>query len=160
MMPLADELKEHPILQKLQAFHPQSVVSASRFRGELTLAIPREQIRAVCEFLKQEPEVQFDFLTDLTCVDHYPAEPRFELVYHLLSLTSRERLRLKTRVTSENPRVDSITGLWGGANWFEREIFDLFGIQFTGHPHLRRLLMPDDWQGYPLRKDYPLEGPR
>lgn len=159
-MPLAAELKDHRTVQKLQAFHPRAVASASLFRDELTLEIPREQIRAVCEFLKRDPELQFDFLADLTCVDYYPIEPRFELVYHLLSLTTRERLRLKTRVTSENPRLDSITGLWAGANWLEREIFDLFGVHFTGHPNLRRLLMPDDWEGYPLRKDYPLEGPR
>ncbi len=159
-MPLAAELKDHRILQKLQAFRPQSVASASLLRGELTLEIPREYIRAVCELLKQDPELQFDSLVDLTCIDRYPVEPRFEVVYHLLSLTTRERLRLKTRLTSENPRLDSITGLWGGANWLEREIFDLFGVHFTDHPNLRRLLMPDDWQGHPLRKDYPLEGPR
>ncbi len=159
-MAIATALKEHRLLQKLAAFHPQAVATASLFRDELTVDIPPQHLRAVCEFLKHDPELQFDFLADLTCVDRYPLAPRFEVVYHLLALTSRARLRLKTHLPSDNPRLDSITGLWPGANWLEREIFDLFGIHFIGHPNLRRLLMPDDWEGYPLRKDYPLEGPR
>jgi NADH-quinone oxidoreductase subunit C len=96
----------------------------------------------------------------VTAVDRYPAEPRFELVYHLHSLERKERVRLKCQVSGEAPAIDSVTSVWRGANWYEREVFDLFGIQFVGHPDLRRIMMPDDWEGHPLRKDYPITGSR
>lgn len=154
------ELSDHPLLRKLQSFHPQAVTAASLFRDQLSVEVPPPLLRNVCEFLKTDPALAFDFLADITCVDRYPVEPRFEVVYQLLSLQNATRLRLKVRLPGDNPRVDSLTGLWSGANWFEREVFDLFGIQFSGHPNLRRILMPDDWQGHPLRKDYPVEGYR
>ena len=96
----------------------------------------------------------------MTCVDWYPAEPRFEVVYHLLSIPNKERIRLKVHLNSDSPAVESLTSVWPGANYFEREVFDLFGVRFTGHPYLRRILMPEDWEGHPLRKDYPVEGYR
>ncbi len=99
-------------------------------------------------------------MSDVTCVDWYPNEPRFEVIYHLLSIPKKERVRLKVRLDGSSPVVESITSVWPGANYFEREVFDLFGIRFTGHPYLRRLLMPEDWEGHPLRKDYPVEGYR
>ena len=93
-------------------------------------------------------------------MDWYPAEPRFEVVYHLLSIPKKERIRLKVRLNSASPVVESLTSVWPGANFFEREVFDLFGVRFSGHPYLRRILMPEDWEGHPLRKDYPVEGYR
>jgi NADH-quinone oxidoreductase subunit C len=93
-------------------------------------------------------------------LDRFPMEPRFELNYHLVSISRRDKLRLRVRLTGKDPVVDSLVSLWPGANWLEREVFDLFGIRFTGHPDLRRILLPDDWEGYPLRKDFPVEGYR
>ncbi|MBI4466753.1 MAG: NADH-quinone oxidoreductase subunit C [Acidobacteria bacterium] len=159
-MSIPAELAARPVIQKLQAFHPRAVAAASNFRGELTLVVPAELIRAVCEFLRSDPGLTFNALTDVTAVDRYPVEPRFEVVYHLRSLKTGERLRLKAPVGGEQPRLDSLVALWPGAHMLEREVFDLFGVHFNDHPHLRRLLMPDDWQGHPLRKDYPVEGYR
>lgn len=159
-MTLPSELNEHPLVRALQSFHPQAVANANLFGDELTVDVPASLIRWVCEFLKTHPEFSFEFLADLSAVDRYPLDPRFEVVYHLLSLKTNARLRLKVRLPTENPHVDSVTGIWPGANWFEREVFDLFGIHFNAHPDLRRILMPDDWQGHPLRKDYPVEGYR
>jgi len=109
--------------------------------------------------LRDDRDCPFNFLADVTCVDWYPKQPRFEIVYHLLSLTKKERVRLKVRL-DDSPEVDSVTSVWPAANYFEREVYDLFGVRFNGHPYLRRLLMPEDWEGYPLRKDYPVEGYR
>ena len=96
----------------------------------------------------------------VTAVDRFPADPRFELVYHLHSIDRNERLRLKARISGADPVIESVTGVWRSANWYEREVFDLFGVRFTNHPDLRRILMPDDWEGHPLRKDYPITGTR
>jgi NADH-quinone oxidoreductase subunit C len=128
------------------------------FRGELSLDIAPPAIRSVCEFLRQDRELNFNVLIDVTAVDRHPVEPRFEVVYHLLSLPRSQRVRLKVRLSGDQPVIDSVFSLWPAANMLEREVFDLFGVHFRGHPHLRRLLMPDDWQGHPLRKDYPVEG--
>jgi NADH-quinone oxidoreductase subunit C len=105
-------------------------------------------------------DARFVRLSTVTAVDRYPAEPRFEVVYHLHSLERNERLRLKCRVTGEKPQIDSVTPVWRSADWYEREVFDLFGIRFNGHPDLRRIMLPDDWEGHPLRKDYPVTGSR
>jgi len=113
-----------------------------------------------CEFLRDEPGLMFTFLADVTALDLYPQEPRFELVYHLLSMEKAQRLRLKVRVSGEDPRFVTAIPVWPAANAFEREVFDLFGIVFDGHPFMRRLLLPEEWEGYPLRKDYPTEGYR
>jgi len=99
-------------------------------------------------------------LSSVTAVDRYPAEPRFEVVYHLHSVERNLRVRLKCRLGGENPQIESVTSVWRGANWYEREVFDLFGIRFNGHPDLRRIMMPEDWEGHPLRKDYPVTGSR
>jgi NADH-quinone oxidoreductase subunit C len=101
-----------------------------------------------------------NFLSDVTCVDLHPSEPRFEVIYQLLSIPKKERVRLKVRLSGDDPVVESVTSVWPAANYFEREVFDLFGVRFNGHPYLRRLLMPEDWEGHPLRKDYPVEGYR
>jgi NADH-quinone oxidoreductase subunit C len=114
----------------------------------------------VADFLREEKSLNFEFLSDLTALDHYPNEPRFETVYHLYSIERNHRLRLKVRLPGDDPRVDSMVPVWPGANAFEREVFDLFGIHFEGHPFMVRILLPEDWEGYPLRKDYPTEGYR
>jgi NADH-quinone oxidoreductase subunit C len=126
----------------------------------MTIYVDRPYIREACALLRDDSRFPFTFLSDITCVDWYPSEPRFEVVYHLLSIAKKERVRLKVRVDGSSPVVESITSVWAGANYFEREIFDLFGVRFTGHPYLRRILMPEDWEGHPLRKDYPVEGYR
>jgi len=145
-------------LQRLRKFEPDAVEDVQVFRGETTIHIRANSLIAVCEFLRDEPDLSFKYLSDVTALDHYPSEPRFETVYHLLSFETNERLRLKVRIAGENPQVDSMVPVWPAANAFEREVFDLFGIQFQGHPDLRRILMPEDWEGHPLRKDYPVQG--
>jgi NADH-quinone oxidoreductase subunit C len=120
----------------------------------------RGYLREACALLRDHPDCAFNFLSDVTCVDRFPAEPRFEVIYHLLSIPKKERVRLKVRVESASLAIESVVPVWPAANYFEREVFDLFGIRFTGHPYLRRLLMPEDWEGHPLRKDYPVEGYR
>jgi NADH-quinone oxidoreductase subunit C len=155
-MPVDPE--SHPALKKLQAFDSNALEEASSFRGEVTFYIRREKLRHVAEFLRDDAELAFTFLADLTAVDHYPNEPRFETVYHLLSIKNAERLRLKVRLSGDNPTVESMVSVWPAANAYEREVFDLFGIQFENHPFLRRILMPEDWEGHPLRKDYPVQG--
>ncbi len=152
------DLEQNPIVRKLRAWDPQAVAEAQAFRGELTILVLRERLRRAAEFLHGDPELQFTYLSDVTGVDRFPVEPRFELNYHLLSLARRETLRLKVRVAGSDPMVESVTAVWPTANWHEREVFDLFGVRFEGHPDLRRILMPEDWEGHPLRKDYPVEG--
>jgi NADH-quinone oxidoreductase subunit C len=135
-------------------------VEVVEFRGETTVVVPRELLRATAEHCRTEAKLQYNFLTDATCVDRYPAEPRFELNYHLVSIPRREKVRLRVWLGGDDTVVDSLVPVWPGANWLEREIFDLFGIRFAGHPDLRRILLPDDWEGHPLRRDYPVEGYR
>jgi NADH-quinone oxidoreductase subunit C len=161
-MPLAlpPELAERPAIRKLQEFNPGAVLGAAEFRRQLALTIAPVLLRDICEVLRRDLELSFDFLTDITAVDRYPVEPRFEVVYQLRSMKTRHRLRLKAPLAGEDPRIDSLVGLWPVADVLEREVYDLFGIHFNGHPNLRRLLMPDDWEGHPLRKDYPVEGYR
>ena len=113
-----------------------------------------------CELLRETPETNFNFLADITCVDVFPSEPRFEVIYNLLSHSRKDRVRLIARVPGGDPSIESLMGLWPAANFLEREVFDLFGVRFVGHPNLRRIMMPDDWEGHPLRKDYPVEGYR
>jgi NADH-quinone oxidoreductase subunit C len=155
-----EQLKGHPAVARLLTWN-ESVVQGVKFdRDEMTIEVDRSGIREACALLRDDPSCAFNFLSDLTCVDWYPSEPRFEVIYHLLSIPKKERVRLKVRLDSSSPAVESVTSVWPGANFFEREVFDLFGIRFTGHPYLRRLLMPEDWEGHPLRKDYPVEGYR
>jgi NADH-quinone oxidoreductase subunit C len=155
-----EQLKSHPAIAKLLEWNPSSVQGVKFDRDEMTISVDRSAIREACALLRDDAECAFNFLSDVTCVDWYPSEPRFEVVYHLLSTSKKERVRLKVHLDSSSPTVESLTSLWPGANYFEREVFDLFGVRFTGHPYLRRLLMPEDWEGHPLRKDYPVEGYR
>ena len=154
------QLKGHPAVARIVGWNSSALQAAKFDREELTLYVERRALREACQLLRDDPACPFNYLADVTCVDWYPSDPRFEVVYHLLSISKKERVRLKVRLSEESPVVDSVTSVWPGANYFEREVFDLFGVRFTGHPYLRRLLMPEDWEGHPLRKDYPVEGYR
>ncbi|GBD29840.1 NADH-quinone oxidoreductase chain 5 [bacterium HR32] len=143
----------------LQAFladrFGEDVLEAHAFRGDATVVVRRERVVEALRALREDPW-RFEMLVDLTAWDRFPAEPRFEVVYHLLSPSRGERLRVKTRAPGDDPTVPSAVAVFPGANWFEREVWDLFGVRFEGHPNLVRILMPDDWEGHPLRRDYPL----
>ena len=155
-----EELKAHPALARLLEWD-QSVPKSVKFdRDELTIWVEKETIREACAILRDSPDCPFNYLADLTCVDWYPSQPRFEVIYHLLSIATKERVRLKVRLDVSSPVIESVTSVWPSANFYEREVFDLFGVRFTGHPNLKRIMMPDDWEGHPLRKDYPVEGYR
>jgi NADH-quinone oxidoreductase subunit C len=135
------------------------ITATSEAFGELTVIVRREHIAALCSHLKTAAETQFNFLADLCGVDRgVEEEPRFEVNYHLFSITKHHRLRLKVVLNEDDAHVPTVTGVWRTANWHERETFDLFGVIFDGHPDLRRILLPDDWQGHALRKDFPLRG--
>jgi NADH-quinone oxidoreductase subunit C len=155
--PKPADASNHPLVKKLKAQFGASVGEALEFIGQVSVRVDREAIVAVCQFLKEDGESSFDYLSDLTCV-HYPergARP-FEVVYNLFSIDLNQRVRLKVE-TDDSVGVASVTGVWPAANWLEREVYDLFGVPFSGHPDLRRLLLPPDWDGHPMRKDYPLE---
>jgi NADH-quinone oxidoreductase subunit C len=132
-------------------------VDAKFDRGELTIEVRPEDIIGACEAVKADG---YNFLEDVTAVDWYPWEPRFQVTYHILSHSLKRRVRLIARLNGDAPAINSITPVWPSANFYEREVFDLFGVHFGGHPNLTRIMMPTDWQGHPLRKDYPVEGYR
>jgi NADH-quinone oxidoreductase subunit C len=155
-----EQLKNHPAVACLVGWNAGAIQGVKFDREEMTIVIDRSALREACALLREDLACPFNFLSDITCVDWYPAEPRFEVIYHLLSIPKKERVRLKVKLNNDSPVIDSLTSIWPGANYFEREVFDLFGIRFAGHPYLRRILMPEDWEGYPLRKDYPVEGYR
>ena len=146
------------VAEHLRSWNANAVKEVIEFRGETTIVVPRELLRATAERCRADAALKYNFLSDATCVDRYPAEPRFELSYHLVSIPRKEKVRLRVWLAGNDPVVDSLVPVWPGANWLEREIFDLFGIRFSGHPDLRRILLPDDWEGHPLRRDYPVEG--
>jgi NADH-quinone oxidoreductase subunit C len=148
------------VAETLRSWNPNAAAEVIESKGETTIVVPRELIRMTAHRCRKEAKLQYNLLTDATCVDRFPLEPRFELNYHLVSIPRREKVRLKVRLSGNDPVVDSLVPVWPGANWLEREIFDLFGVRFSGHPDLRRILLPDDWEGYPLRRDYPVEGYR
>jgi NADH-quinone oxidoreductase subunit C len=139
------------------------VIEIGEHRGETTILVRAQRIEPICRALRDEQTLRYDFLADITAVDWPERNPRYDVVYHLLSLQTRAVVRLKVRAGDEDtpdPTVPSVTTVWPTADWFEREIYDLFGIRFTGHPHLERIMMPLDWVGHPLRKDYPITGIR
>jgi len=148
------------VVEQLRAWNAQAVAQVLEYRGETTFVIPRELLRAVAFQCRDNPALSFNLLSDATCVDRFPLEPRFELNYQLVSLQRRVRVRLRTSVSGQQPTVESLVPVWQGANWMEREVFDLFGIRFDGHPDLRRILLPDGFEGFPLRRDFPVEGKR
>lgn len=155
---LPDNLRDRAVAAAVAAFDADAVTGGNDAHDELTLEIAPAKIASICGFLKYDQG--FVRLSTVTAVDRYPAEPRFEVVYHLHSIQRNERMRLKCRVRGEDPVIESVTSVWRSANWYEREVFDLFGIRFLNHPDLRRILLPDDWEGHPLRKDYPVTGSR
>jgi NADH-quinone oxidoreductase subunit C len=155
-----EQLKHHAALACLLGWNAASVMGVKFDRDELSISLDRSHLRDACAILRDDPNCRFNYCSDVTCVDWYPADPRFEVIYHLLSIPRKERVRLKVALPAEGPVVESVTSVWPGANYFEREVFDLFGVRFSGHPYLRRIQMPEDWDGHPLRKDYPVEGYR
>ena len=154
-----EQLKDRPVLAALLAWNAAAVTGAKEDRGELSIYLDRRYLREAA-VLVRDSELRFNYLCDITCVDWHPVEPRFEVVYHLLSIPRKDRVRWKVKLGGEDPVIDSVTAVWPSANFYEREVFDLFGVRFEGHPDLRRIMMPDDWEGHPLRKDYPVEGYR
>ena len=152
-----EEFSEHPAVKAILAWKPAALTDARFDFDELTLTIGAEEIRAAAATVQA---AGYNFFEDMTAVDWFPSSPRFQLSYHILSHSLKERIRLRAMLDEADPSVESITPVWPSANFYEREVFDLFGIRFEGHPNLRRIMLPDDWQGHPLRKDYPVEGYR
>jgi NADH-quinone oxidoreductase subunit C len=150
-------MPDHPAIAALRNWKAEAVADAKYEFDELTVTIVAGDIRDACRAVQA---AGYNFLEDVTCVDWYPGEPRFHVTYHILSHGLKQRLRLRVMADSMDASVDSITDVWPSANFYEREVFDLFGVRFQGHPNLRRIMMPDEWEGHPLRKDYPVEGYR
>ncbi|MBI3804782.1 MAG: NADH-quinone oxidoreductase subunit C [Nitrospirae bacterium] len=149
----------HPIAQKIEAQFPEAFVEAKEALGELSLSIKREKVVEVCRFLHDTPELSFVMITDICSVDFPNETPRFEMIYQFYSVSRNHRIRIKARVPEEDCTIDSVTGIWKGADFMEREVYDMMGIVFNNHPDLRRILMTEDYdEGFPLRKDFPVEG--
>ncbi len=150
------------IAKMIEEGFPGEVTGTVAFAGQVGVMVKNERIQEICRFLHDDPALNMDHLADLTAVDYsaYAGDSglRFEVVYNLISTVFRHRIRLKVRVPEDNPRIDTVTPIWQTANWHERETYDLMGIIFHGHPDLRRILLPEDWVGHPLRKEYPLKG--
>jgi NADH-quinone oxidoreductase subunit C len=155
-----EQLKDRPEVACLLARNSAAVTGAKFDRNELTIWVDRTVLRQACLALQDDPKLHYNMLSDITCVDWYPNEPRFEVVYQLFSIPNKTYLRLKVRLAGSDASIDSLTPIWPGANYFEREVFDLFGVRFNEHPNLTRIMMPENWEGHPLRKDYPVEGYR
>ncbi len=155
---LTEDVQAIPAVAALVQRDPDLAAEGKVDRGQAIVWTPAARIVEACRFLKEDQG--YRRLSFITAVDWYPTEPRFEVVYNLHSIERNHYLRLKARVGGPEYEIDSVTGVWRAANWYEREVFDLFGIRFQGHPDLRRILMPEGWEGHPLRKDYPISGPR
>jgi len=155
--PVLAALPAHPAITALQAAPAGLLADALFDRAELTLTVPADRIVEAMQSLQR---AAYNFLEDVTCVDWYPAAPRFQVTYHLTSHTLKQRIRVIALLPLESATLDSITAVWPSANFYEREVFDLFGVRFRNHPNLIRIMMPEDWTGHPLRKDYPVEGYR
>jgi len=148
------------VVEQLRAWNAAAVAEVIEFRGDTTIVVPRELLRPLAERARSDGDLQFNLLSDATCLDRFPTEPRFEMNYQLVSIPHQRRITLRVRLSGSDPTVDSLFPVWPGANWLEREVFDLFGIRFNGHPDLRRILLPTDFEGHPLRRDFPVEGHR
>lgn len=151
------DASNHPLVRKLKEKFAGAIAEAAEFLGQLSIRVERESIVEVCNFLKDDTETPFNYLSDLTCI-HFPdqKDAPFDVVYNLYSIPANERVRLQV-ATSDVEGVETVTSVWPAANWLEREVYDLFGVVFKNHPDLRRILLPPDWEGHPLRKDYSLE---
>ncbi|MEJ5349848.1 MAG: NADH-quinone oxidoreductase subunit C [Desulfosoma sp.] len=150
-------MDESVTLKKLAQKFPDAVVGTHRFRGDDTVIVTKDKIRDICFFLRDDPDLLYNFMMDLTVVDYLGREPRFEVVYHLYSLAHNQRVRLKALVPESDLTIDSVVPVWIAADWFEREAYDMYGVVFQGHPNLRRILLYEGFEGHPLRKDYPLK---
>jgi NADH-quinone oxidoreductase subunit C len=150
-------MAETKVLAKVEAAFPGKIVEGHSLHGDETIVIHREDADAIFSTLRHAPEFAFNLLSDLTVVDFFGKEPRFEIVYHLKSVSLGHRLRVKIRVPEDDPVAPTVSALWKGGNWLEREAWDMFGVRFSGHPDLRRILMYEEFRGYPLRKDYPVD---
>ena len=149
----------HPLLQRVQQTFSVGVTGLAEWRGDVAVTVSRDKLHEVAQFLRNDPGMDFDYIVHVSSVDWPDDEARFEVVWEFYSIRKRHRIRLKTRVSESDCVVDSLTDLWKGADFMEREVFDMMGIRFRNHPDLRRILMPDDYtEGYPLRKDFPLRG--
>jgi NADH-quinone oxidoreductase subunit C len=144
------------VIERLKAAFPELIGTAAEFRGQLSIPVGREALVEVARFLRDDPDLNYNFLENLCGVDYLGRDPRFEVVYHLLSHANHHRVCLKVGLPERDPTVPTLTTLWSTANWQEREAYDMLGISFTGHPGLYRILMPDEWEGFPQRKDVPL----
>lgn len=156
---MGNPMPENPVLNRLRAQLGEAVVETHAHRGDVTVVVHPDRYHEAMRLLHDDPESDYDFMTDITCVDRLKLklQPRFEVVVHLYSSRHNARIRVKTRPLSDtDPRVDSIVDIYPGANWPEREVYDMFGIRFNGHPDLRRILMYEEFVGHPLRKDYPV----
>lgn len=148
------------IAEKIKEKFPDEVLDIKEFRDQISVILKKGRILEICRYLHDEPDLYFDYLVDVCGVDYLgKKDKRFEVVYHLYSIKHRHRIRLKAEVSEDNPTIDSVMRVWVGANWHEREAYDMYGIVFNGHPDLSRILMPEDWEGHPLRKEYPVKGP-
>jgi NADH-quinone oxidoreductase subunit C len=151
------KLISQAIAEGMRERFPSELKEIKEFRGQISIIIRKDKLKEIMEYLHDTPQLCFSYLTDLCGVDYLgKKEPRFEVVYQLYSISHRHVIRIRAEVPEDDPTVDSVVSIWDGANWHERECYDMFGIRFMGHPDLRRILMPEDWDGYPLRKDYPL----
>ena len=150
-------MQQSLLVEKLQSAFGDRILETTAFKDEITHLVDKTALVQVCEFAKNDPELRMDYLVDVLGVDYPAAARRFEVVYHLYSIPLRHRLRLKVRL-KDGEGVPSVTGVWPGADWPEREAYDMYGIRFEGHPNLKRIYMPPDWEGFPMRKDYPLRG--
>jgi len=146
-----------PVLRRLLDHLPDAVRSTHADHGDATAVVARERVADVLAFLRDDPELEFEMLSDVCAVDYLPRAPRFEVVYHLYSLAHNHRIRVKAQVPDDDPVVPTAVPLYASANWMEREVWDLYGIRFEGHPDLRRILLYPEFEGHPLRKDYPKE---
>jgi NADH-quinone oxidoreductase subunit C len=147
------------IAERIKDKFPGEFIEMVLFREQVSVSVKRDKITAICRFLFDDPDIQMNYLSDLCGVDYKERRLRFEVVYNLYSLKYRHAIRLKALIPGDDPSIDSVVNIWSGANWHERETYDMFGIIFNGHPDMRRILMPSDWEGHPLRKDYPVKGP-
>ncbi|HAK88670.1 MAG: NADH dehydrogenase [Nitrospirae bacterium GWC2_46_6] len=146
------------IVELIKDRFPAEIKEIKEFREQVSVIAKKDRIKEIMRYLHDAPELYFDYLEDLCGVDNMgKKEPRFDVVYHLYSMRHRHMIRIKAEVPEDDCAIDSVTEIWAGADWHERECWDLFGIKFDGHPDLRRILLPEDWEGYPLRKDYPLK---
>lgn len=151
--------ENHALAQKIRRCFPEAYLGATRFRGDLAIHILREEIVPICRLLRDDADLDFDYPVHITSVDYMGEAERFEVVYEFFSIRKKHQVRLKTRVPEDECYIDSVTEIWQGANYLEREVYDMMGIRFTNHPELSRILLPDDYdEGYPLRKNFPMQG--